>query len=63
MPGEDIKYTGIGVKDSCELPCGFWGNLLGSMVKQQVLLGPELPIQSQEKVFLLLVFETVFFPV
>ena len=28
---EEVRFLGTGVRDSCELPCGFWEPFLGPL--------------------------------
>lgn len=52
--GEGIGSPGTGVVDSHELLCGSWELNLSPLEEQQVLLTPELSVQSK----MMLMFKT-----
>ena len=53
---EGVGYSGAGVTDRCELPCGCWELNPGLLEEQSVLLTTEPPLQPLVFFFFLLLF-------
>ena len=44
-PEESVRFPGMGVTDSCELPCRCWELNPGPLEEQPMLLATELSLQ------------------